>query len=389
MARVSLQSVQKSYGRASLAHHALRNIDLTVEPGEFVALLGPSGSGKTTLLRAIAGLEVIDSGSIHIGAELVAAPKRHVPPEARNVGVVFQNHALWPHLTVLENVLFPLREAGVAARQQAVLAQQALQQVGLEELGTRMPGQLSGGQKQRVSLARAMVATPQVILFDEPLASLDIELRRDMMRLISQARTGRNSMVYVTHNQEEALALADRVVVLSNGSVQQIAPPQELCLQPHNAMVASFVGGGNCVSATVVGALCDGRLPVRVGDWVWPARSVYAGTPGERVALCVPQTAFECVSAYSPGLVLTLEQVFFQGSSGYSVDALWAPGDGASVSLNLLLPMSARVRRGDVLKVQVHDAWVLPPTAGTLTPAPVPNGPGCATGVSATVLAQK
>lgn len=360
MARISLQSVHKRYGKGAQAHHALRGISLVVEPGEFVALLGPSGSGKTTLLRAIAGLEVIDGGNICIGQDRVAAPDRHVPPEARNVGVVFQNHALWPHLSVLENVLFPLREAGVAPAQRTNLAQQALQQVGLNDLGTRMPGELSGGQKQRVSLARAMVASPRVVLFDEPLASLDVALRRDMMRLITKARTGQNTMVYVTHNQEEALALADRVVVLADGLVQQIATPRALCLQPQNAMVASFVGGGNCITATVTGNFSDGRVAVTVGDWSWLARSERLVKPGQRVQVCVAPNAFECVSAYSPGLLLALEQVFFQGTSGYSVDAVWAEAGAQPVALNLLLPLSAQQRRGDCLKVQIHDAWVLP-----------------------------
>jgi iron(III) transport system ATP-binding protein len=364
MARISLQSVHKRYGQGAQAHHALRDVSLTVEPGEFIALLGPSGSGKTTLLRAIAGLEVIDSGNICIGAEVVAAPGRHVPPEARNVGVVFQNHALWPHMTVLQNVLFPLREAGVAPAQRAALAQQTLQQVGLNDLGARMPGELSGGQKQRVSLARAMVASPRVILFDEPLASLDVELRRDMMRLITRARTGNNTMVYVTHNQEEALALADRVVVLADGAVQQIATPRALCLQPHNAMVAGFVGGGNCLTATVTGSLSDGRVAVTVGDWSWLARSEYPVNPGQRVQVCVAANAFDCVSAYSPGLLLALEQVFFLGASGYSVDAMWADGDAERVALNLQLPLQTQPRRGDCLKVQIHDAWVLPQQTG-------------------------
>ncbi len=364
MARISLQLVHKRYGQGSQAHHALRGISLEVEPGEFIALLGPSGSGKTTLLRAIAGLEVIDSGSICIGADVVAAPGRHVPPEARNVGVVFQNHALWPHMTVLQNVLFPLREAGVAPAQRAALAQQALQQVGLHDLGARMPGELSGGQKQRVSLARAMVASPRVILFDEPLASLDVELRRDMMRLITQARNGNNTMMYVTHNQEEALALADRVVVLADGAVQQIATPRALCLQPQNAMVASFVGGGNCLTATVGASQHADRVAVTLGDWCWQARCAHHVAPGQQVQVCVAANAFEVVSTYSPGLLLTLEQVFFQGVSGYSVDAIWAEGGAKSVALNLQLPLQSQPRRGDCLKVQINDAWVLPQQNG-------------------------
>lgn len=364
MARISLQSVHKRYGLGAQAHHALRDINLAVEPGEFIALLGPSGSGKTTLLRAIAGLEVIDSGNICIGADVVAAPGRHVPPEARNVGVVFQNHALWPHMTVLHNVLFPLREAGVPHAQRAALARQALQQVGLSDLAERMPGELSGGQKQRVSLARAMVASPRVILFDEPLASLDVELRRDMMRLITQTRTDKNSMVYVTHNQEEALALADRVMVLADGKVQQIATPRTLCQQPSNAMVANFVGGGNCLTATVSALSHDGRVALTVGDWCWQARCDHPVAPGQCVQVCVSANAFEVVSAYSPGLLLVLEQVFFLGNGGYSVDATWTEGVAEPVALNLLLPLQSQPRRGDCLKVQIHDAWVLPQQHG-------------------------
>jgi iron(III) transport system ATP-binding protein len=325
--------------------------------GEFVALLGPSGSGKTTLLRAVAGLETIDGGSIHIGDDLVAAPGRHVLPERRNVGVVFQSHALWPHMTVFDNVLFPLRESGLTESQASPRVMEALAQVDLQALARRTPGELSGGQKQRVALARAMVAHPRVILFDEPLASLDVELRRDMMRHIDQIRSANNSMVYVTHNQEEALALADRVVVLSEGCIEQVDTPTRLCREPQTDMVARFVGAGNLLPARRVSAAQAGVAEVALGDYVFGARDAGAANTQAALRLCLAPTAFVVVAPDAPGLSVHVEHVFFQGSS-YAVDAVLL--GALALPLSLVLPFEAQPRRGDVLRLQVRDAWVMP-----------------------------
>lgn len=356
MARIKLQDVHKHYGRGTAAFHALRGISLEMPSGEFVALLGPSGSGKTTLLRTVAGLETIDGGQIQIGDDLVAAPGRHVLPERRNVGVVFQSHALWPHMTVFDNVLFPLRESGLNETQARPRVMEALAQVELHTLAQRTPGELSGGQKQRVALARAMVANPRVILFDEPLASLDMELRRDMMRHIDQMRRPDSSMIYVTHNQEEALALADRVVLLFDGAIEQIDAPARLCREPQTERVAKFVGSGNLLSARRISGALAGVAQVALGDYAFEARDASVSIK-EQVRLCLAPTAFVLVGLESPGLLVSVEHVFFQGNS-YAVDAVL---QGALVEpLSLVLPFEAQPRRGDVLRLQVRDAWVMP-----------------------------
>lgn len=356
MARIKLQDVHKHYGQGAAAFHALRGVSLEMPSGEFVALLGPSGSGKTTLLRAVAGLETINSGQIQIGDDLVAAPGRHVLPERRNVGVVFQSHALWPHMTVFENVLFPLREAGLNDAQARPRVMEALAQVELQNLAQRTPGELSGGQKQRVALARAMVANPRVILFDEPLASLDVELRRDMMRHIDQLRRPDSSMMYVTHNQEEALALADRVVVLFDGHIEQIDTPERLCREPQTERVARFVGSGNLLAGRRVGAARDGLAPVAVGDYSFEARDASLGSLAQ-VRLCLAPTAMARVEPGLPGLSARVEHVFFQGNA-YAVDAVLQ--GVVAEPLSLVLPLEAQPRRGDVLRLQVRDAWVMP-----------------------------
>jgi len=359
VARIKLQVVHKHYGRGAAAFHALRGISLEMRSGEFVALLGPSGSGKTTLLRAVAGLETINSGQIQIGDDLVAAPGHHVLPERRNVGVVFQSHALWPHMTVFENVLFPLRESGLNETQARPRVMEALAQVELQDLAQRTPGELSGGQKQRVALARAMVANPRVILFDEPLASLDVELRRDMMRHIDQLRRPDSSMMYVTHNQEEALALADRVVLLFDGCIEQIDTPVRLCREPQTERVARFVGSGNLLPARRTGVVREGVAQVAVGNYAFEARDTSTGT-SEQVRLCLAPTAFALVGPELPGLSVRVEHVFFQGSS-YAVDGVL---QGALAEpLSLVLPFETQPRRGDMLRLQVRDAWVMPGTA--------------------------
>ncbi len=242
MARISVRGVSRAY---SAGTPVLDGIDLDVADGELVGLLGPSGCGKSTLLRCVAGLDWPQRGSIAIGGRAVADPaaRRRVPPEARNVGMVFQNYALWPHLTAAQNVAYPLRRRGVrgAAAERRALA--ALDLVGLPGVGRRRPSQLSGGQQQRVSIARAIVAEPSVLLFDEPLSNLDANLRRSLRREIHalHERTGTTTL-YVTHDQDEIGALADRVAVLADGRVAQVGTPREVFTRPANERVARFVG---------------------------------------------------------------------------------------------------------------------------------------------------
>lgn len=228
----------------------LSDINLSVEPGEFVALVGPSGSGKTTLLRTIAGFIEPTEGRLLIDGD----PMTGVPPEKRHLGMVFQQHAVWPHMNVFENVAYPLRRGGVFSAERV---SEALDMVGLGGFAKRKPASLSGGQRQRVALARAIVADPRVLLLDEALSALDEPLRDSLRRdLVTLVRSKGLTTIHVTHDRAEALALADRVVVLSGGKILQVAPPAELLSAPNSAEVASFIA-----DATV--------LPS--GDWVLPA----------------------------------------------------------------------------------------------------------------------
>ncbi len=239
MSGIRLEGAWKRFGGVQ----ALAGVDLRVEPGEFVVLLGPSGSGKTTLLRALAGLEPLDQGQVWLGERLVEDAKTglRLPPEGRGLGMVFQEYALWPHLSVLENVALPLRERRILDWKPRAL--EVLESVSLDQLTTRFPFELSGGQQQRVALARALAARPQVLLFDEPLSNLDAQLRDELRLEIARlTRTHEISAVYITHDQSEAFFLADRLGVMCNGQLVQFDLPERVYAAPATPFVAHFTG---------------------------------------------------------------------------------------------------------------------------------------------------
>ncbi|MFM1653295.1 ABC transporter ATP-binding protein [Brevibacillus sp. B_LB10_24] len=246
-----IRGVNKRFGQVTALHH----VDLAIKRGEFIALLGPSGCGKTTLLRLIAGFESPSAGEIWLNGELVANAESRKPPEERRIGMVFQSFALWPHMTVYENVAFPLKHQSNIApaykQNPEKRVKEILEMVGLGGFEQRYPNQLSGGQRQRVSLARAVVFHPSVLLMDEPLSSLDAELRIQMRKEIQEIhRELRTSIVYVTHDQSEALAMADRIVVMKEGNIEQVGTPQEIYFAPQTPFVAKFVGRANFLSGT-------------------------------------------------------------------------------------------------------------------------------------------
>jgi putative spermidine/putrescine transport system ATP-binding protein len=237
-AYLSLEQLTLAYGKTV----AVDRLDLAIKQGELIALLGPSGCGKTTTMRAIAGLLTPVSGSIHLDSRDIT----RVSANKRSVGLVFQSYALFPHLTVFENVAFGLRLKGMRGKELEGRVQSGLKTVGLSSFGSRKPGELSGGQQQRVALARSMVMEPKVLLLDEPLSNLDARLRLEMRAELQrvQKETG-VTMIFVTHDQAEALALADRIVVMLNGTIEQTGAPEEIYNRPNSAFVADFVGFEN------------------------------------------------------------------------------------------------------------------------------------------------
>ena len=248
---IVVRDLVKIYG----SNRVVDRVSFTVGKGEFVGLLGPSGCGKTTTLRAIAGLEEADGGLISIDGETVSdhASGVAVPPHVRDVGMVFQSYAVWPHMTVAENVAFPLKVKRRPAKEVAERVAWALGIVGLAELRDRQPSQLSGGQQQRVALARAIVGQPRALLFDEPLSNLDAKLRDQTRAEIRRLQKELGvAALYVTHDQAEALSMADRVIVMSNGRIMQAGAPKELYRAPANRFVADFVGTASFLDVTPV-----------------------------------------------------------------------------------------------------------------------------------------
>ena len=237
---VKLTDLTRKYG----SFKALDGINLEVNDGEFFTLLGPSGSGKTTTLRLVAGFDQPDAGSIELAGENIAGR----PPFERDVNTVFQDYALFPHMNVADNVAYSLKVRGVARKERRASAEEALDLVQLTGLGSRRPAQLSGGQRQRVALARAIVAEPKVLLLDEPLGALDLKLREQMQaELTSIQRTLGMTFVYVTHDQDEALGMSDRLAVFNHGQIEQIGTPAEIYAHPASEFVAGFVGSSNII----------------------------------------------------------------------------------------------------------------------------------------------
>ena len=265
MADINLSRISKCFGD----YRAVNQVSLDIADGEFVALLGPSGCGKTTLLRLLAGFEAPDDGVISLGGQVVADPQSNimVTPEMRNLGIVFQSYALWPHMSVARNVGYPLEVRGLGRAERDCKIKAALDTVALGPYADRSPSELSGGQRQRVALARCLVMEPRAVLLDEPLANLDVHLRETMQQafLDFHRRTGA-TMIYVTHDQAEAMAMADRIAVMDKGHIRQMAAPETLYREPADLMVAGFVGAGAVLPISNVSIHDDRTCSVRLGD---------------------------------------------------------------------------------------------------------------------------
>ncbi|HTJ58844.1 MAG TPA: ABC transporter ATP-binding protein [Devosiaceae bacterium] len=339
MTAIILDAVNKRFG----ANHALADIDLELASGSFTALLGPSGCGKTTLLRLIAGFEAPSDGTIRFGDRVVASPQIQIPPEKREVGVVFQSYALWPHMDVAQNVAYPLRTRGMAGAEIGTRVRDVLEVVCLSGFAKRPVDQLSGGQRQRVALARCLVADTGIILFDEPLANLDAHLRASMIEVLRDIRRRvAATIVYVTHDQAEALALADRIAVLDHGRIQQFATPQEIYSAPGNGMIAGFVGRGSVVSAEG-----DGE-GVGIAGYRFPARGHAAA--GSAKVLLRP----EALRLGEDGIPARVVDLSYKGPVYEVLAALEGTGE------RLVLDVAAPVEMGAEVRIAVSDAWVVP-----------------------------
>jgi multiple sugar transport system ATP-binding protein len=305
MAQLKLNALRKAYGAVEILH----GIDLDIHDGEFMVFVGPSGCGKSTMLRCLAGLEDITSGELFIGDKLV----NEVPPAERGIAMVFQSYALYPHMTVAENMAFGLRLAGFSKAEMKAAVQRAAQTLQIEHLLERKPKDLSGGQRQRVAIGRAIVRKPGVFLFDEPLSNLDaslrVQMRVELARLHKELKT---TMVYVTHDQIEAMTLAHRIAVFNAGRIEQVGSPLDLYRRPANLFVAGFMGSPrmNFISATLQSAseiesvvrLPDGTLITTAAD----ARSL---KPGDAVTLGVRPEHLDARATASPNSLHSTVQV--------------------------------------------------------------------------------
>ena len=335
---VTIEAAVKGFaGRA-----AVDGVTLDIAPGEFVAVVGPSGCGKSTLLRLVAGLETLDAGRIGLAGRPVSAPGLHVPPEERGVGVVFQSYALWPHMTVRGNVAFG-QEPALGRKGAAADADRHLATVGLTELAGRRPAALSGGQRQRVALARCLAQGAKVILMDEPLANLDPHLRAAMEEELARfhSRSGAATL-YITHDQREALAMADRVAVMQAGRLLQCDAPEAVYARPLSEAVARFVGRGAVLSASVSGGTADlGPAAVPVG----PARD------GPARVLIRPEDVTLAPDAPLDGTVAT---ALYRGGAWEA--AVTVPG----LAEPLAVTTRGRLRSGEAVRLSIAGGWAIP-----------------------------
>ncbi|MDP9899371.1 ABC transporter ATP-binding protein [Variovorax ginsengisoli] len=352
--RIDLRGVSRRFGRVA----AVDDVDLAIEPGEFVTLLGPSGSGKSTLLAAVAGFSPIDEGDILVDGRSV----RDLPPHRRGFGMVFQHYALFPHMSVAQNVAFALRMEGLGRAQSARRVGETLELLHMGEHASRKPAQLSGGQQQRVAIARAIVRRPRVVLMDEPLSALDRRLREAIqIEIRALHRTLGTTIVFVTHDQGEALALSDRIAVLDHGRIVQLGTPATLYRAPASDFVARFVGESNLLDATVLEARQDHAvLESRAGHRFEAQHADPALAAGRAVKVLVRPERMALVPAGTPGsLVATVVSTVFLGEI-LRIDARLP--DGGTVQVRCLDPLDALrpvVGQPVHLHWRASDAWVL------------------------------
>jgi iron(III) transport system ATP-binding protein len=347
---VAIKAISRHYGDVA----AVDGLSLDVKPGELVALLGPSGCGKTTTLRLVAGFLKPEAGEIWVGERRLSSPAVVVPPERRRMAMIFQSYALWPHMTVAQNVAYGLRfKAGIARADRETKVRQILRVVQLSGYEGRYPGEMSGGQQQRVAVARALVVEPEILLLDEPLSNLDANLREEMRFEIRRLHEEFGiTTLYVTHDQAEALVISDRIAVLDRGRVAQVGTGDELFHQPRTRFVAEFIGKTNVVDGMAVkpDAVAIGRLTLRVAS--------DALVPGAHVALSVRPHQIELMppdATGSDGANVVRGAVQRASFLGETVDYLVAVADSDLV-LRVAAPAIARLRPGEAVGLRIARA---------------------------------
>lgn len=351
---IAVRGVDKIYGSGSHAVTALQDINLAIRDQEFFTLLGPSGCGKTTLLRLIAGFEQPNSGQILLYGEHLEG----LQPEQRPVNTVFQNYSLFPHMSITENIGFGLKMQGKSAAEIAATVEQMLQMVKMAEYGERMPNQLSGGQQQRIALARALAPKPKVLLLDEPLSALDLKLRQAMRYELKQLQKETGiTFVFVTHDQEEAMSMSDRIAVMSHGKIQQMDAPETIYDSPRNSFVANFIGDVNVLDASVIQQR-DNSVQCRYGEI-----ELTATLPAQNLSL-------------QPGQAITLalrpEKIRLTKTGGGLLDVVVTN----SMYIGTDRFITTQTEAGDQIEVRVQntDLSVKVPTEGDKIGIEIPDG---------------
>lgn len=372
MALIEFKNIVKRYPGSSSA--AIEELNLEIETGEFLTLLGPSGSGKTTTLMLLAGFEAPSSGQILLDGKAIES----LPPHQRNMGVVFQSYSLFPHMTVAQNVAFPLSVRKVPTAEIDQRVKQALAKVQLADYANRKPIQLSGGQQQRVALARALVFEPKLVLMDEPLSALDKKLREEMQLEIRRLHRELGvTMVFVTHDQSEAMTLSDRIVVFNKGRISQLGSPTELYHQPSNPFVASFLGDNNLSSGTVV-AQNTSSVEIKTAQglslFARPAVGTSIAT-GSASTLCVRPEFLRLIvpdtnntpssSAQVNRLAATVQDIIHQGDHARLLLQLPQLGHSSNESVQWLaklpgslIPAGLAIGQNLFIEFNAHDTWV-------------------------------
>lgn len=359
MAHVSLRNVTRIAGGRPIVD----DVSLDIADGSCHALLGPSGCGKTTLLRLLAGFETLDRGEIRFDDDVVARPGRQLDPEDRRVGMVFQSYALWPHLDVAGNVDYALRVRRFAREERRRRVGEALEIVGLPGFAARKVQSLSGGQRQRVALARCLAMRPRLVLLDEPLANLDAHLRETMIDAFRAFHAASGAtMIYVTHDQAEAMALADRIAVMDQGRMRQVDTPVRLYDAPVDAMVARFIGQGQLVPVEIMAPAASGRARVRLYGYETVLRCDPKAATGTATA-CLRPDAIALAGPGEAGIPAKIADVRFEGASRLvRITPEIAPQ--TQLVLRARGPVPAL---GTLVRVTVADGWILPQDAQAAT----------------------